>query len=113
MRHPTALISLLALAGCASIPGMDKDEPAVAISNGVEVARAVQLCQSSVASLEAQLGRPSRDGRLGRTRVVTWIVEWEPLVKYLGVMADEAGTVVDVAWNLPSEVQWSPTNRCK
>ena len=111
MRQLTALTALLALGGCASVPGIIDAEPAIA--NGTEVARGVQLCSTSVASLEAQLGRPSRDGRLGRTRVVTWIVEWDPLVKYLGVMADEAGTVVDVAWNLPSEVAWTPTNRCK
>ena len=46
-------------------------------------------------------------------RVVTWVVAWEPLVKYLGVVADEKGTVVDFYWDLPSEVAWSPTNRCK
>lgn len=111
MRPATALIPLLALCGCASVPGLERAEPTIA--NGEAIARGVQLCKSSVAALETQLGRPSREGRLGRMRVVTWIVEWDPLVKYLGVMADDAGTVVDVYWNLPSEVTWSPTNRCK
>jgi len=115
MRRVAILTGLIALSGCASIPGMgDGDgESEAPITNGAEIARSVQICETSVASLEARLGRPSRDGRLGRTRVVTWIVEWDPLVKYLGVMADDAGTVVDVYWNLPSEVQWSPANRCK
>ena len=63
--------------------------------------------------LQSRLGEPSRDGVLGRTRILTWVVSWDPLVKYLGVMADDSGTVVDVYWNLPSEVQWSPMDRCK
>lgn len=110
MREACTLIALLVLSGCASTPEDDGERP---IANGAEIARAVKLCQTNVAELEVQLGRPSRDGRLGRTRIVTWIVECEPLVKYLGVMADQTGIVVDVYWNLPSEVQWSPVNRCK
>lgn len=110
MRVISLLLSLLALTGCATSLANDGERP---IANGVEVARSVVLCETNVAALEAQLGTPSRDGLLGRTRVVTWIVEWDPLVKYLGVLANENGTVVDIYWNLPSEVQWSPVNRCK
>ena len=110
MRVITLLFSLLALVGCATSPADDEERP---IPNGVEVARSVVLCQTNVVALEAQLGTPSRDGVLGMSRVVTWIVEWDPLVKYLGVLADETGTVVDLYWNLPSEVQWTPVNRCK
>lgn len=104
------MIAVLALtAGCATAPA-DGERP---LANGVEVARSVVLCQTTVADLETRLGVPSRDGVLGRARLVTWIVAWDPLVKYLGVMADERGTVVDLYWNLPSEVQWLPVNRCK
>ncbi len=110
MRVITLLFTLLTLAGCATSPRSDDEQP---LANGVEVARSVMLCQTNVSDLEAQLGTPSRDGVLGRSRVMTWIVEWDPLVKYLGVLADESGTVVDLYWNLPSEVQWSPVNRCK
>ena len=110
MRMVSLLFTLLALAGCATAPADGEERP---IANGVEVARSVVLCQTKVAALEAQLGSPSRDGVLGRSRVLTWIVDWDPLVKYLGVLADEDGTVVDLYWNLPSEVQWSPVNRCK
>jgi len=110
MRVITLLLTLLALAGCATAPPEDNEQP---IANGIEVARSVVLCQTQVSALQAQLGTPSRDGILGKSRVVTWIVEWDPLVKYLGVLADENGVVVDLYWNLPSEVQWSPVNRCK
>ena len=109
MRMVSLLFTLLVLAGCATAPADDGERP---IANGVEVARSVVLCQTKVAELEARLGSPSRDGVLARSRVLTWIVDWDPLVKYLGVLADEDGTVVDVYWNLPSEVPWSPVNRC-
>ena len=49
---------------------------------------------------------------LGRLRVLTWIVDWEPLVRYLGVAVDDAGRVVDVVWDLPTEVPWVPVDRC-
>ena len=103
------LLAIALLTGCATAPP-DDEQP---IANGVEVAHTVVLCQTKAASLEGQLGSPSRDGVLGKSRLVTWIVAWEPLVKYLGVMADESGTVVDLYWNLPSEVQWAPVNRCQ
>ena len=110
MRLLSLLFALFALIGCATSPP-DVEEPPIA--NGAQVARSVVLCQTRVAALEAQLGTPSRDGFLGKSRVVTWIVEWDPLVKYLGVLADENDAVVDLYWNLPSEVQWAPVNRCK
>ena len=110
MRLVLALVTLFALSACASVP---QDNGEHSISNGTEVARAVELCKTNVAQLQSKLGKPSRDGLLGRSRVVTWVVEWDPLVKYLGVMANDSGTVVDLYWNLPSEVAWSPTDRCK
>jgi len=104
-----SLLSALLLAGCATAPS-DEEQP---IANGAEVARSVVLCQTKVADLQVQLGAPNRDGVMGRSRVMTWIVTWDPLTKYLGVMADENGVVVDLYWNLPSEIPWSPVNRCK
>jgi hypothetical protein len=109
MRLIAFLLTLLSLTGCVSVPP-DDEQP---IANGVEVARSVVLCQTKVASLQAQLGTPSREGILGGARIVTWVVEWDPLVKYLGVMANQDGTVVDLYWDLPSEIQWSPVDRCK
>lgn len=110
MRTIGFLVTLIALTGCASVP---EDSGERSIPAGVEVAGSVELCKTNIADLQARLGQPSRDGRLGKVRVVTWVVEWDPLTKYLGVMVDDTGTVVDLYWNLPSEVQWSPTNRCR
>jgi len=111
MRKLLMLLALLTtLAGCAAAPKDDKAEPATV--DGAAVARSVVLCKTTLAELEAQLGRPSRDGLLGQTRVLTWITAWEPLVRYLGIAVDAGGTIVDLYWNLPTEVPWSPTNRC-
>lgn len=105
-----AVFALLALSACASTP--EAEAPA-AVPGALQAIASVELCRTTVAELREKLGTPSRDGRLGNARVATWIVEWDPLVRYLGVMANEAGTVVDVVWNLPSEVTWSPTDRCR
>ncbi len=106
----TVFAAVFALAGCATTQTQSEERPIV---GGANVARSVVLCQTKLIDLQSRLGEPSRDGVLGRTRILTWIVSWDPLVKYLGVMADDNGTVVDVYWNLPSEIQWSPVNRCK
>ena len=108
--RPILFAALFALAGCASTQTQNEERPIV---DGAQVARSVVLCQTKLTDLQSRLGEPSRDGVLGRTRILTWVVSWDPLVKYLGVMADDSGTVVDVYWNLPSEVQWSPMDRCK
>lgn len=110
MRIAFCLPALLASTGCATLP---EDNGEHVIAHGADVAREVKLCKTHIAELEARLGTPSRDGVLGTARITTWVVEWDPLTKYLGVMTDATGTVVDVYWNLPSEVQWSPVNRCK
>lgn len=102
-------VMMLGLVGCATTSFGNEER---SIANGASIARSVVLCQSKVADLQAQLGEPSRDGVLGTSRILTWVVAWDPLVKYLGVMANQQGTVVDVYWNLPSEVVWSPTDRC-
>lgn len=109
MRVFTAASVLALLSGCASLPDNNGE---TVLTNGSVVARSVELCKTLLSDLQAKLGTPSRDGRLGKVRIMTWVVEWDPLTKYLGVMADETGTVVDLYWNLPSEVQWTPTNRC-
>lgn len=109
MWRSCAWLALAALAGCASVPDGESEQP---IPAGKLVAPAIALCTTRVDELTEKLGAPSRDGRLGRARVMTWIVEWEPLVKYLGIMANDAGTVVDLYWDLPTEVPWTPTDRC-
>lgn len=110
MRSLGVIGALVFLSSCASVP---EDNGERIIPNGSDVAKSVELCKTTIPELEAKLGQPSRDGVLGKSRIVTWVVTWDPLTKYLGVMVDDSGTVVDVYWNLPSEIPWSPVNRCK
>ena len=102
-------LSALLVAGCATT-GEPLEKP---IANGSAIARSVVLCQTTFAELQSQLGQPSRDGRLGTQRIVTWVTDWDPLIRYLGVMLDAKGTVVDVYWDIPSEIPWNPINRCR
>jgi len=106
-RLAVATAALMVLAGCATAPpAQDR-----AIPDGAAIARSVELCRTRVDDLQ-RLGAPSRDGRLGPLRVMTWIVDWEPLVRYLGVAFDAQGRVVDVYWDLPTEIPWTPGDRC-
>jgi hypothetical protein len=111
-RAAMMAIGLLAsvLTGCASVPTDDGER---GIAGGAVIARSVELCRSNIDDLQRRLGPPSRDGVLGRMRVLTWIVDWDPLVRYLGVAADEKGRVVDLYWDLPSEIPWTPADRCR
>lgn len=87
-----------------------KDEhPAL---DGAAAAKAIVLCQTTLADLQQRLGTPTRDGLLHSVRVVSWITEWEPLAKYLAVMVDQDGVVVDLYWNIPTEIPWQPTSQC-
>ena len=108
VRKAILAILLAACTGCVSCP--DTSEQAILAS--LRKAPIVVLCQSKIADLTAQLGEPSRDGLLGSARVVTWIVELDPLVRYLGVLVDDTDTVVDIYWNLPTEIPWVPANKC-
>jgi hypothetical protein len=110
MKKPLLVLPLIAsLASCAtSTESLEKTIP-----NGPAIARSVILCQTTFAQLREQLGQPSRDGRLGEKRIVTWVTEWDPLTRYLGVALDPNGTVVDVYWDIPSEIPWVPANRCQ
>jgi hypothetical protein len=104
-----AVAALAVLAGCATAPAADAEH---GIAGGAEVARSVEVCRTGLDELQRRLGTPSRDGVFGRMRVLTWIVDWDPLVRYLGVAVDANGRVVDVYWDLPSEIPWTPTDRC-
>ncbi|MGZ7064304.1 MAG: hypothetical protein ACXVKD_15735 [Candidatus Angelobacter sp.] len=107
-RWLICLLSLI-LASCATTePSQEKP-----IKDGATVATGIVVCKTTYMEIEQRLGSPSRDGLLGQDRVVTWIVEWKPLVRYLGVMVDKQNLIVDRYWNLPSEVAWTPTNRCR
>lgn len=77
-----------------------------------EAARSTVLCQTSDSTLLRRLGPPSRNGILHRGRVMSWISPNDSLDRYLAVLVDSAGTVVDLYWDVPTEVPWSPTDQC-
>jgi hypothetical protein len=77
------------------------------------VARSVVLCTTAEADLRRQLGEPTRDGLLRRDRVVSWITGEDDVVHFLGVMLDEPNVVVDLYWDLPGEVAWTPAGQCR
>jgi hypothetical protein len=78
-----------------------------------EVARSVVLCHTTDSTLLRQLGRPSRDGVLHRGRVMSWMSPNDSLTRYVAVLLDSAGTVVDLYWDVPTQVPWVPTNQCQ
>jgi hypothetical protein len=102
------LIAVLLLAPTLALAKKD----ARPVLDGAAAARAITVCHTPLSDLEARLGAPTRDGRLHSDRIVSWITEWEPLAKYLAVMVDARGIVVDVYWDVPTEIPWTPTNQC-
>lgn len=98
-----------AFGGCAST-GTSKSAPAT--MDAAPVARSIVLCTTTLDDLRRQLGEPTRDGILHRERIVSWITAWDPLVRYLAVVVDAKGLVVDLYWDVPTEATWSPTNQC-
>jgi hypothetical protein len=105
---PLAFV-LLVGAGCAHTSAA----PSAAPIDDHAIARAVVLCETTEAELRRQLGTPTRDGLLRGARVVSWITGEDPVVRYLAVLLDEQAVVVDLYWDLPTEVPWVPTNRCE
>ena len=101
-------ITLGLLAGCASV-GAPATRP---VLDGASAAKSVVLCKTTLGDLQAQLGSPTRDGLLHRSRVVSWITEWEPLTRYLAVQVNDQGVVTDLYWNVPSEIPWVPVDQC-
>jgi hypothetical protein len=75
-------------------------------------ASSVVLCRTTEAELRARLGQPTRDGTFRRDRLLTWIISEDDVVSYLGVLVDSRGIVVDLVWDVPSEVPWTPQNQC-
>jgi hypothetical protein len=103
------LVSALVLvSGCASVEAAP-DKPQL---DGAAAARSVVLCETTLPDLESRLGSPTRDGLLHASRIVSWITEWEPLVRYLAVQVNQEGVVTDLYWNVPSEIPWAPADQC-
>lgn len=74
----------------------------------------ITLCKTTEADLRAALGVPTRDGLLHDARVLSWItgITHDGVVRYLAVLVDGHGVVVDRIWNLPTEIPWVPADQC-
>lgn len=111
MRVPVpAVLSALLLGGCAGARPPGAAPPARPSADAL--ARGVVLCTTTEADLRRDLGAPTRDGRLGRSRVLSWITSEATVVRYLAVLLDARGVVVDLYWDLPTEIPWTPVDRC-
>lgn len=98
------------LAGCAR--SAEPSSPTPARVDARAVAASIVLCTTTEAELRRALGAPTRDGRLRDARVVSWIVGEGDVVSYLAVLLDARGVVVDLYWDLPTEIPWSPADQC-
>lgn len=117
---PVRLVALGAALGAAVLPACTPTIRAASATSAPArtadaraVARAVRLCETTEADLRRQLGEPTRDGRLRDARVVSWIVGESDVVSYLAVLLDAEGVAVDLYWDLPTEVLWTPSNQCR
>ena len=106
--HALPFLALAALSGCAAT----QPTPAEPSVDGAAVARAVVLCTTTEADLRQRLGAPTRDGLLHGDRVLSWITGQDDVVHFLAVLVDARGTVVDLYWDLPGEIPWTPANQC-
>jgi hypothetical protein len=117
MSKPWLCVGVLVLTACAhggsgsSATALEGRRVAVSVDAGA-VARAVVLCESTEAELRQRLGEPTRDGLLHGRRVLSWLTAAESPPKYLAVLVDQRGLVVDLYWDIPTEVPWTPTSQC-
>jgi hypothetical protein len=110
-----AVAILASLAGCAhsAKSGSPRSVPRVSSTIDVAaVARSIVPCRTTESELRARLGAPTRDGILHRMRVLSWLTLAESPNKYLAVLLDERGVVVDLYWDIPTEIPWTPENQC-
>lgn len=105
-----AVLCLLFLEACAASSQVVATRPAEVDASAV--ARSIVLCQSTEAELRRMLGEPSRNGILHKDRIMSWITRTESPSRYLAVLIDNRGVVVDLYWDVPTEVPWVPTNQC-
>lgn len=105
-------VALLAAASVTACIRRENVRPAITI-DGAAVAHSVVLCTTTHADLVAKLGRPTRDGLIHRAHVVSWITNGDSPVKYLAALVDDTGVVVDLYWDIPTEIPWVPKDQCK
>jgi hypothetical protein len=100
----------LLVAGCAhSVAPPATPKPALDRS---AVIRSVVLCKTTETEMRRLLGAPTRDGILHKAHIMSWILRQESPVGYLAVLLDESGVVVDLYWDIPTEIPWSPADQC-
>ena len=118
-RLPVAVL-VVALAGCAHEQRADSAStttpPPPALSTVRDVATRLVVCQTTEAELRRQLGPPYRDGRIAEGRVLSWLPAGDNDSKhYLAVLVRGSGDsalVVDEYFDVPTEIVWTPTDRC-
>jgi hypothetical protein len=104
-------LAFLLLAGCAHSGGGPATSAKPSLDAGA-AARSVVLCQTTEAELRRLLGKPTRDGILHKAHIMSWILRPDSPAGYLAVLLDEHGVVVDLYWDIPTEVPWVPTDQC-
>lgn len=101
------------LAGCAHQSGASaaaNSSPSLATVRAA--ASKLVVCQTTEAELRAQLGAPYRDGKLAQGRVLSWLPAGDADSKhYLAVLLRD-GLVVDYYFDVPTEIVWTPADRC-
>jgi hypothetical protein len=107
-RARILVVALLALR-CAHSKATP-DKPSV---DSAAIARSIVLCKTTEADLRSHLGEPSRNGILHEQRIVSWIMNNDGPIHYLAVLVDARGVVVDLYWDIPTEVPWTPTDQCR
>ncbi|HEY0476744.1 MAG TPA: hypothetical protein VGD37_04425 [Kofleriaceae bacterium] len=108
------LIDSGSLAACAVLLGCGAPHRQGPEVRGIAALPQVTLCRTTEAELRAALGVPTRDGLLHDARVMSWITgaSSEGAVRYLAVLLDAHGVVIDRVWNLPTEIPWLPADQC-
>ncbi len=105
-----ALAMTSMLAGCATrgqTADAERPDPRPLVG-------AITLCTTTETELRRDFGTPTRDGRLRDARILSWITAMgdDGVAHYLAVMLDARGRVVDLYWDLPTEIPWTPADQC-
>jgi hypothetical protein len=108
MKRALATLFAAVSIGCAHADDVQPTSPQISLAD----VRSVELCRTTEAELRAKFGEPSRDGVIHGQRILTWLIQTEPLPRYLGVMLDSRSLVVDLYWDVPTEVPWVPASQC-
>lgn len=104
-----ACVVLVGMSGCAHAGSTPSPAP---VDRRATV-RSIVLCTTTEADLRAALGEPTRDGFLRADRILSWIIGEGTVVSYLAVLLDARGVVVDLVWDVPTEVPWTPADQSR